>query len=138
MGKTITLNLPEGILAHFEQAASQSQRTLEEEVTAALQTMVIDSDNPEALTAQLNQVSAYPDAYLWVLVERHLTPHQEARYYELTDKRKSGQTLSADEAQEHQKLMDLLTMQMLWRSAALAELKTRGYKVGHYFNQPDE
>jgi hypothetical protein len=138
VGKTITLTLPDDMLAHFEQAASLSNRTLEEEVTAMLVTMYFAADDPDVLTEQLNRVSEFPDNYLWALVERHLSPHQESRYYELTDKHKSGQPLSPDEKQEHQKLLDLLTVQMLWRSAALAELKTRGYKVGRYFNQPDE
>ncbi|MCU0512540.1 MAG: hypothetical protein MUE40_08200 [Anaerolineae bacterium] len=132
--KYITIALPETTLAHIAQTAQANRRTLEEEIVALLAGLTLDITSPETARRQLQQVSQYPEAALWSLVERHIAPEQEARYYQLSA---APDTLSPAEQAEYTLLLQRLTILMLWRSAALAELSRRGHDTGAYFGQTD-
>lgn len=134
MGKTVTITLSEDTAEQLQELARLSQRTLEDVASEMLNSTFVSEEN---LEAQLEAVSGYSDNRLWALVDRDVTPVQRERLNQLRDRVKSSQALNESEEREYRTLLNLVEIYMLWRSAAVAELKQRGYKVGRYVNQPD-
>jgi hypothetical protein len=65
---------------------------------------------------------------LWQAVTQQFSAEQAERYQHLKKQAKSG-SLSLDEQAEFERLLEVLTKQLLGRTQALIELKNRGYDV---------
>jgi hypothetical protein len=135
MSERISITLSEHTAEQVREMASLSQRNIEDVIAEMINSLFLSDDE---LEEQLATVSQLADQYLWALVDRDLPIARKARLDDLTARVKASQPLSDEEQREYQLMLNLVEVYMLWRSSALAELKQRGYKVGHYINQADE
>jgi len=126
---TKELRVPAAIYERAEAIASDSGRSAESVIV----------DGLSLLFGELTEMGLEPEAMqsledeqLWALVQRRLTPKQDARLRELLDLGNRGQIHSKDEAELSQ-LVAMVDEQMVLRSKALVLLQRRGHDIDLYF-----
>ena len=130
MGKTFTLELPDDAARSAQEIADRTGRPIEE---VLIETLMMHLPPGGDLDAQLEALTDYTDTQLWAVVGHRLSPAQDNRRVELTQKSRSA-TLTESEDGELQSLLDLVDSYILLRSEAIGLLKSRGYEVSHFFN----
>ena len=134
MGKrSITLDLPDELYERIQEEAEASQRPVEMVALETLGTVFQQSldKNGGDLGELLTEMQDYSDSQLWAIVRRRLSWMQSLRLRELSVKSKQG-TLTEEEGEELNELLNLVDRQMLLRSEALLRLKQRGQDVESY------
>ncbi len=126
---TVELKVPASIFERAEAIASERACSAESVMLDALALHFGEQPDtgldPEAM-------QSLEDERLWALVQRRLTPKQDARLRELLDLGNRGRIHSKDEAELSQ-LVALVDEQMVLRSKALVLLQRRGHDIDLYF-----
>jgi hypothetical protein len=122
--KSITLDVPDHVLAYYEKLAHETQSSLKTLLEERL------ADTSDVLDDYLTALDNYPEKQLWDVVQARLSAEQNSR---LADFQARLGELSPQEKQENKRLVQLVEEQMLLRSRALWLLKQKGHDVSAYF-----
>ena len=126
---TKELKVPASIYERAQAIANDSGRSAESVIV----------DGLSLLFGELTEMKLEPEAMqfledeqLWALVQRRLTPKQDARLRDLLELGNQGLIRSQDEAELAQ-LVSIVDQQMVLRSKALVLLQRRGHDIDLYF-----
>jgi hypothetical protein len=127
--QTLTVAVPDTILARIRKRARRARRTVEAEVVELL-TGAVTADDPmladvEAAVAGFDQLD---EAVLRRAAESSLSSKDAARLEHLNRKRRNDETTRTEE-QERRALLRQYERSMLVRAAAFAELHRRGLEI---------
>ena len=127
--RTLTVAVPEEVLARIRDRARQAKRTVEAEVVNLLADATRAEDAlPADITAAVAAIGALDEPALRVAAESRLSKKESARLAALHRKRqKDGLTRAEDK--ERRDLMRRYEKAMVVRATALAELHKRGVDV---------
>ena len=125
---TVTVEIPVEIYEQAESAALDTRFTAERLMQDVLRFHFDVTVDTEISKETLPSLS---DSALWAVVQRRLTPIQQARLHELLELGNMG-TISEEQEVESRRLVDLVENQMLLRSKALVLLKRRGLDINLY------
>ena len=125
MPSSIELQIPAEIIERARQIARDSNRSVE---SVLLEGLSLLFGGPTDTHISLDDLKGYSDEQLWAVVHNRLAWPQDARLRELMALGKQGQ-ITAEEAEELERLIGLVDHQMLLRSEALLLLKRRGHNV---------
>ena len=125
---TVTVEIPVDIYEQAESAALDTRFTAERLMQDVLRFHFDVTVDTEVSKETLPSLS---DSALWAVVQRRLTPIQQARLHELLELGNMG-TISEEQEVESRRLVDLVENQMLLRSKALVLLKRRGLDINLY------
>jgi plasmid stability protein len=127
--QTVTLRLPNNIYQRVKQRAQAMHRSVEDELLAAVAASLPDEEElSDQLAAELNQLSLFTDAELW-LAARAIVPANRRERLAALLLRAKEQDLTEDEQQEIEDLTDVFDRNMLLRAKAAALLKERGHDI---------
>ena len=126
---TRELQVPASIYERAEAIASDSGRSAESVIVDGLSLLFGELTEMELEPEQLPTLD---DEQLWALVQRRLTPKQDARLRDLLELGNRGQIHSQDEGELAQ-LVSMVDQQMVLRSKALVLLQQRGHDIEQYF-----
>lgn len=126
---TKELKVPVAIYERAEAIASKTACSAESVMLDAL-ALHFGELSDSALDPKTMQ--SLEDEQLWALVQRRLTPKQDARLRDLLDLGNRGQIRSQDE-DELARLAAMVDQQMVLRSKALVLLQQRGHDINLYF-----
>lgn len=127
--QTITLYLPDDLYQRVKDSAERAHRTIEEELLAAVSTIVSTSVSlPDDLAAAVADLSVLPDDAVWQAAQSRLSARESARLEALHLKRQR-EGLSESESQELSGLVARYERAMLVRAQATLLLKERGFDV---------
>ena len=126
---TRELQVPVSIYERAEAIASDSGRSAESVIVDGLSLLFGELTEMELEPEQLPTLD---DEQLWALVQRRLTPKQDARLRDLLELGNRGQIHSQDEGELAQ-LVSMVDQQMVLRSKALVLLQQRGHDIDQYF-----
>lgn len=127
----ITLNIPDELLAHFEQAAQHNQRSIEDIVVETL--LLYPPVTPANISEWIRGLGDYTDNQLWALVRLQPDIRQENRRIELMQKGANA-ALSSDEAAELEQILGEMEKFVLLRSKAIRLLKERGFDMSYFLH----
>ena len=125
MPSSIELQIPAEIIERARQIARDSNRSVE---SVLLEGLSLLFGGPADTHISLEDLKVYSDEQLWAVVHNRLAWPQDTRLRELMALGKQGQ-ITAEEAEELERLIGLVDHQMLLRSEALLLLKRRGHNV---------
>ena len=128
-GPTKELQVPAAIYKRAEEIASERDCSAESVILDALSLYFCELPETESKPESFQTLE---DEQLWALVQRRLTPKQDARLRDLLDLGNQGELQSQDEG-ELTKLTSMVDQQMVLRSKALALLQRRGHDIDLYF-----
>ena len=122
MNIPITINLPDDVYRRAERFARLANRdlpsVLADTLTQSLPPISVDID-------VLPLISDLSDEQVMALTQLEMEPFQDARLSELLDKQQAG-TLTSEEPQELDNLMQIYREGLLRKATALAEAVNRG------------
>lgn len=117
----VTLKLPDNLHELAEKVAAASNVT-EEAVLLEWLERPIQQPSKDDYESLLETFENYSNIQLWTLVYRHIAEKDEERYQVLKEKG----SLSHDEKAELESIVELTSINILFRAKALALLKERG------------
>ena len=128
--QSINLELPVELIERLNEAAAQSDRSLE---VVLVENLALLFGTPQADRGALpDALETLPDAHLWALVYRRIAWPRGARLRELAESGRQGPL--SDEAQtELAALIDEADELTLLRSRALLVLRQRGHDLRAQF-----
>ncbi len=126
---TRQLQIPAEINSQAEEIVSKNHCSTESALLDGLAALFSTELEP---SDKLDALNNFSDEQLWIIVQRRLTPKQDARWRELTDFGNRG-TLTTEQNAELQAWVARLDGQMLLRSRALRLLQERGHDIQRYF-----
>ncbi len=125
--QTITLQVPEHIYERAQQVAVTTDQPLEAVFLHELENAFLPP-LPEDEEAELNALNYLSDEALWTIAREQMPSPRQERMQVLMDGNTKG-TLSPDEYQELEHLVEQGQRLMLRKGKAAALLTERGYKV---------
>jgi hypothetical protein len=130
MSTPITINLSDEVYRRVEKFALLANRDLSSILSDMLahNLPLIDTDSNEFQSNshdKLEVIADLSDAQVMMLTELEMEPLQDAKLSELLDKQQSG-TLTPEEPQELEYLMQIYREGLLRKATALAEAVKRG------------
>jgi len=120
--QAITITLPEEIYRQVKQQSQQMQRTVAEEVTAAVMTTAQQNQLPADLEAELAQLDLFTDEELWRAAKLTASKDKTDRMQVLVEKQQL-EGLTEIEKQESELLSHYFNRVMLVRAKAAVLLK---------------
>lgn len=124
--QTVTLRLPDVVLERAQQAAEVLQHPLEEMLVAMLSAALPDvTDVPSERQAELARMTWLDDQTLWTIARRVMDEDQQLRLQQLSAAQ-AGRTLTADEQQALETLLQTYGQVTLSKARAYALLSLRG------------
>jgi hypothetical protein len=128
--ETVQVHVPHELLAHFEERAQRTRRTVEEEIVEAMAASARDDEAlPADVVSALASLDTLSDDALWETArDSHLSPAAAAHLEELSHKRQR-EGLTADEQRMVEALLQQYERLLLVRAEALARLKERGRDI---------
>lgn len=130
--QTLTVSVPDVVLARIRNRARQANRTVEVEVVHLLTDATASEDSlPPDIEAAVAAIGSLNEAALRVAAQSRLSKKESARLAALHHKRqKDGLTRAEDK--ERRELMHRYEKAMVVRATALAELHRRGVDVKEF------
>ncbi|MBO0697162.1 MAG: hypothetical protein J2P46_02090 [Zavarzinella sp.] len=127
--RTLTVAVPDNILARIRDRAKLANRSLEAEVVDLLTGAVAGDDAvPADVEAAIAGFDLLDEPALRRAAESRLSPKDHARLEHLNRKRRNEETTKAEERQRRE-LLRRYERAMLIRAAALAELHRRDLEI---------
>ncbi|MEX2176892.1 MAG: hypothetical protein WD872_21170 [Pirellulaceae bacterium] len=134
--RVLTIQIPEGLFEVLQQRASESHRSVEQELLDTLgKTLAGDEQAKERLENVLSGMRGFSDNQLLDAAGHVLSQASCERSQWLGDKQRE-QGLTAAERIELESLLTQYEWQMLLRSQALALLQQRGHDISAWFAPP--
>ena len=125
----VTIRLPDRLYHQVKQRARRMQRSVEEEVVAAVEVALPAFDElPLAVADEIGQMSFLTDQELWQAARSTMTSTENRRMQALLLKRQR-EGLSPEDEAEAERLAQRQERVMLVRAQAAALLKERGQDV---------
>ena len=127
MSTSVTIDLPDEVYRRIEKFALLANRDLSSILSDMLahNLPLIDIDNNEFQSNKLEPIADLSDSQVIALTTLEMEPLQDAKLSELLDKQQSG-TLTPEEPQELEYLMQIYREGLLRKATALAEAVKRG------------
>ncbi len=129
---SVTVNLPDRIYERVQQQAQNKNRSVEDELTAVVETAVSLGEEwagiPPDLAEEAAQLALLDDEHLWRVARLTVPAEKSERMQALTWKQQS-EGLTEAEQQEAQQLQRLAHRVMLLRAEAAVLLKERGFDI---------
>jgi hypothetical protein len=128
--QTLTLQLPEDILQHYQRGAMAARKPLEDFITDRLveTPLPLNTTLPAPVEAKLKAMEALADESLWEIAKRRLPPPQQRHYNRLLSKNVQG-TITEAEKKFLQALGDEARLLTLEKAHAFMLLKWRGHSL---------
>lgn len=123
----ITLNVPEHVYERAKQLAESTHQPVEDVFLQELETAFLPKLPPDE-EAELASLKNLSDDALWTIAREQMAAPLQERMQVLMDKNSLG-TITQEEYQELEALVDRGQRLMLRKSEAAALLTERGYKV---------
>lgn len=136
---TVTVNLPAHIYERVEQQAQDKNCSVEDELTAVVETAVSLGEEwagvPPDLAEEAAQLALLDDEHLWRVARLTVPAEKSERMQALTWKQQS-EGLTEAEQQEARQLQRLAHRVMLLRAEAAVLLKERGFDISSLRQTP--
>lgn len=136
---SVTVNLPERIYERVQQQAQKKNRSVEDELTAVVETAISLGEEwagiPPDLAEEAAQLALLDDEHLWRVARLTVPVEKSERMQALTWKQQS-EGLTKAEQQEAQQLQRLAHRVMLLRAEAAVLLKERGFDISSLRQTP--
>jgi plasmid stability protein len=136
---SVTVNLPDRIYERVQQQAQNKNRSVEDELTAVVETAVSLGEDwagiPPDLAEEAAQLALLDDEHLWRVARLTVPAEKSERMQALTWKQQS-EGLTEAEQQEAQQLQRLAHRVMLLRAEAAVLLKERGFDISSLRQTP--
>lgn len=136
---SITVTLPDRIYERVQQQAQNKNRSVEDELTAVVETAVSLGEEwagiPPDLSEEAAQLALLDDEHLWRVARLTVPAEKSERMQALTWKQQS-EGLTEAEQQEAQQLQRLAHRVMLLRAEAAVLLKERGFDISSLRQTP--
>lgn len=129
MERTVSIKIPEDVFQKLQRAASLTQQTIDDVIVNTVNaTFVAPANLPSPMADELAIMHQMKDEVLWASLPPSVTAQQQHRLQELNEISKQ-RSLSPDEIDEQQALLEAHHYSVLQRAQAIAILTLRGYKV---------
>ena len=136
---SVTVNLPDRIYERVQQQAQNKNRSVEDELTAVVETAVSLGEEwagiPPDLAEEAAQLALLDDEHLWRVARLTVPVEKSERMQALTWKQQS-EGLTEAEQQEAQQLQRLAHRVMLLRAEAAVLLKERDFDISSLRQTP--
>lgn len=127
--QTITVTLPELLVHRLQRAAALTYRTVDDVLASVVDTTLqAPPDLPPDLANEIAAMTLFTDDALWSASESSLSPAQQRRLRQLTQRSKERRLTQA-ESTELDYLLEQYDIAVLRRAHALALLSQRGHQL---------
>ena len=127
--QTVTLDVPETIYEQLQVRATQSQRSVQDEMLHVIATAIPGAESlPAELANAVSQLAVLDDAALWQAARVRLALEAAEQLASLHQKQQS-ESLTAEETDQLTSLVHQYERTMLVRAEAASILKQRGHDV---------
>lgn len=129
MTKTVSIEMPDDVFQKLQRAASLTQRTVDDViVTMVNTTFAAPADLPPQIANELAIMRQMKDEALWQALSPSITAQEQQRLQELNAVSEQ-RSLSPDELEEQQVLLEAHHYSVLRRAQAIAILTLRGHTI---------
>ena len=135
--ETLNMRIPAPIYHRLKERAKAAHRSVEDEVLTIVSAAIAEDVLPASLEAALAALTTADDTTLWRTArDSHLSQADSDAIEQLHFQRQRGETLSAQQEQRLDELMEQYERAMLLRAQAAALLKGRGQNVDSLLARP--
>jgi hypothetical protein len=129
MERTLSIKIPEDVFQKLQRAASLTQRTIDDVIVNTVNaTFVTPTELPAPIADELAIMRQMKDESLWETLPPSVTVQQQKRLEELSVISEQ-RSLSPEESDEQQALLEAHHHSVLRRAQAIAILTLRGYRI---------